>query len=139
MYMWTHITVTVTISIILYTYMENMTFWSKNFDPKLTCTCVYVHKIILIKCLLSITSHFIILHRKPMEFGIQKELLLSFLNTKFHWLPVQNYGIMSDRSPKIFLYIYMYVSFVISYVLLNCCTWMNFNFLLTTLHVYENR
>ena len=32
-----------------------------------------------------------------MKFGIQEELLLNVLDTEFHWLPVQNGGMMSDR------------------------------------------
>ena len=33
-----------------------------------------------------------------MKFGIQEELLLSFLDTKFLWLPVHNGGITSNKS-----------------------------------------
>ena len=45
-----------------------------------------------IKCLHSISYHSVILYRKSVKFGIQEELLLNFLDTKFYCLPEQNIG-----------------------------------------------
>ena len=54
-----------------------------------------LRKIILIECLHLISHHSAISYWKLMEFGIQKELLLSFLDTKYHFLSVQNGGMVS--------------------------------------------
>ena len=52
----------------------------------------------LTKRLLSIAYNSTILYRKSMKFGIQEELLLSVLCTKFHWLPVLNGRMARDLT-----------------------------------------
>ena len=46
----------------------------------------------------SIARHFTILYRKSMKFGIQEELLLSFLDTKFYLFSLQNIRMTSNWS-----------------------------------------
>ena len=53
-------------------------------------------KIILIKCLDSVTPNFAILHMKWINFGNLEKVSLNFLNTEFHWLPTQDTGMMSN-------------------------------------------
>ena len=53
-------------------------------------------KIMIIKCLPSIAHHSAILYRNSMNIGIQEGDIISLLDTKFHWIPVQNGGMTSD-------------------------------------------
>ena len=68
-----------------YTQMHNNSYNTHIHvcDPiHLWCT------IILKKCLLSNTRYSAILDGKPMKFGIQEDLLMLLLDTKFSWLSV---------------------------------------------------
>ena len=59
-------------------FSKRDTFFQNYFDQLLTLNCPYT------------------LYRKSMKFGIQEELLLGFLGTKFCLLCVQNCGMTSN-------------------------------------------
>ena len=62
-------------------------------EPRYTCTCAIVH---VVPQNISIDHRSTILYRTSMKFCIQEELLLSFLDTKFHLHPLQNGRMTSD-------------------------------------------